>query len=759
MHYNSLLQNPELFEKKFRILQETTSAIVATDNVSAIANLMLESALNYSGAEKGSLMLLSERDELYVLVSRGISGPQIRSSRTEIGKGIAGMVAKNRVPVLVENIEESDLFPGETRERFRTKSFISCPLISKSRLLGVININDKKDDKAFTEDEFDLVKTIADQAAIALENAFLMRQLKAKAVELEEMNKKLIESDIVKTEFLTHVSHELRTPLNSISGAIYYLQQTGDMPPSDQREFRDIIGDETTKLVSIVENLLDFLRLDDETRAVRKTVVNLADLMEELVNSRMLNSLLAKKDLRLETDIKKDISYIAADKTRLAQFFLNLMEGLSHHLETGDAIDLSIHENNFIDVDLVVPRKMPEAILPYLATTRYIFQSDHPREGLNFYLARKAAEFHRWEMTAQNINDKFHVTLTIPKGKREKREAVVNTAMELFIEFISDLLDVNVCSIMLSDDLSGELTIKGAMGLSEDVIKRTRIRFSDRISGWVAIEGRPLFIEDIESDPRFGRKNNPRYNTKSLISVPIKLRDKAIGVLNLNNKRISSPFTVRDLYIALEVVERVSHFFEKFSMDGPVEYDFRQFITSFQSLLDAEKRYHKKKKFFPDLMSDVMDDLGVEEGEKALAVYVSMIYDLGLMFIDQSILEKSTKLSPAEARTLRVHPYTTVTLLDDFEFSEKARDAILHHHERYDGSGYPDGLRGEEIPLISRAISVVDAFSAMTRERPYGKKFTKKEALQEIKKGSCIIYDPSVVKALEKALKSRQPPP
>ena len=101
---------------------------------------------------------------------------------------------------------------------------------------------------------------------------------------------------------------------------------------------------------------------------------------------------------------------------------------------------------------------------------------------------------------------------------------------------------------------------------------------------------------------------------------------------------------------------------------------------------------------------------------------------------------------------LKVHPYTTISLLDDFEFSEDVKKGILYHHERYDGSGYPEGLRGDEIPFIARALAVVDSFCALMTEKPYRNAFTKDAAIREIKKGSGSLYDPKVVEALEKAL-------
>jgi HD-GYP domain-containing protein (c-di-GMP phosphodiesterase class II) len=743
------IDKTELHEKKFAILQEIANTLVVTDNISALANTMLDLAINYTNAEKGSLMLVSERDELYILSARGFDPQLITTYRIKVGEGIAGTVAQSRQAFLVEDIEKDKRFKGQTRDRYKTRSFISCPILKSNRLLGVLNINDKKDDTPFTEDEFELIKIIADQAAIALENASLMKQLKEKASEVEKINKKLIESDVIKTESLIHASHELRTPLNSISGAIYYLQRSEDLSKGDQKEFFSIISQETSKLITIVEKLLDFLRLDDETRLINKSVISLPDLLNELSGSKLLEAILKNKNLKLNLDIKESISDIVADKIRLNQFFLNLVDGLSHFLDNEDTIVLTATENNHVDVSLSLPRRMPETMMPYLAASRHLFQADQPEQGLKLYLARKVAEFHRWDLSAENRGDGFVITLKIPKGTREKMEAVINTTMDLFIEFISDILGLNVCSIMLSDDLTGELSIKSARGLPEDVVKRTRIRFSDRIAGWVAQEGKPLLIENIETDPRFGRKNISQYNTKSLLSVPIKVQDRVIGVLNLNNKRNADIFTERDLSIASALSERVSHFIERLYSGEFIEQGFNQFITSFNNLLEAGKKYRKKESVFPDLMFRMLDRLGASEDDKVLGLYVSLLYDLGLSSIDESILNKKKALLQSELRSIRHHPHTTVSLLDIFEFSDRVKQAILHHHERFDGKGYPEGLKEEEIPFVSRVLSVVDAFCAMTETRPYRKKLTRDEAMKEIQGGSGTLYDPKVVESLE----------
>ena len=751
-HNRFLAEDPEIYKKKFSIFQEISSAIVAMDNISAIANLMLDIAVNYANAEKGSLMLLNDKRELNIFASKGIDIELVRTYKLKMGEGIAGTVAKQCVPVLVEDIDKDKRFKGEKRDRYRTRSFISCPIVSRKRVLGVLNINDKKDNGPFTEDEFGLMKIIANQAAIALENAYLMNQLKSKAVELEEINIKLIDSDVTKTEFLTRVSHELRTPLNSIKGAIYYLQKTEEISKQEQKEFYSIIADETGSLITIIENLLDFIRLEDEMKVVSRTVINIADLLIETLDAKLIQNKLKKRNLRLTLDISDDISDIVGDKIKIVQFFLNLTEGLSHYLEDGDTIGISVKEKDVLEIVVNLSRKMPDVVLTYLLHAKRLFHTDQPEEIVKLYLARKVAEIHYWDVEVDNKDNSCIVTIKIAKSQNQKIEAAIAVSMDMFVEYLSDILDIDICSIMLADDLTGELTIKSSRGLSDDIVRRTRIRPGDKIAGWVAVEGKPLMIEDIERDPRFGKKNISQYSTKSLISLPLKLHDKVVGVLNLNNKKSAEDFTKKDFYIASLISERISHFIDKFTSGTYTEFDFKQFMKSFDDLITIEKKYQKKHTAIADLIAGILAELDASEEDKKIASYIALVYDFGLMLIDESVLKKKN-LTQSEARSLRSHPSNSVHLLDSLEFSDAIRKAILHHHERYDGTGYPDGLKGEEIPFLSRVIAVVDSFFAMTTERPYRKKISREKALAEIQQGAGSLYDPAITHALEMVMR------
>ena len=600
------MNKADIFKAKFDILQELSNAIVITDDISAIANLLLDLALNYAHAEKGSLMLLTERDELRILAAKGLDPQLIRSYKVKLGEGIAGMVAKNPTPVLVEDIEKDINFKRFRRDHYKTKSFISCPIISKNKLLGILNINDKRDGTPFSVDEFELLKVLANNAAVALENALLLAQLKSKAEELEDFNKKLVETDILKTEFLTRISHELRTPLNSVKGAIYFLQQTENIAKEEHQEFQGIIATETDKLISIVENLLSFLRIEDEARIIKKTALNLRDIFRELLDTKSLKAILSRRGINLTLDTQDNVLDIIGDKIKVIQLFTNLLDGLSFHLERGDSIQVVATETGCVNVNILLPRALPENVIPILHDRRYVFQAEHPEDRLKLYLAKNIAETHRWNLLAQNASNGCRIILRIPKRAKETIDTYVDRSMDSFVEFISELLDLDICSIMLGDELTSELTVKSAIGLDDDIVKRTKIKLGDKIAGWVALEGKPLFIEDIENDPRFAKKSISQYTTKSLMSLPLKIGDRVIGVLNLNNKKTSQPFTKRDYTLASILSEKISQFIELLSSDNYREDDLKKFIASLDSLFTSENADRTKRDLLPELISKIL---------------------------------------------------------------------------------------------------------------------------------------------------------
>jgi hypothetical protein len=738
----------DILEAKLSIIKEIASTIISTDNLDSIVNLILDLALEYTKAKSGSILLLDEKGNLIVKAARGIDSELIPTLRIKLGEDICGKVAMEKTSLLVKDIESDKRIRRKRADRYKTKSFICCPILMKDKLLGVVNISDKIDGSPFTEDEFDLINILATQAAIALEHARLMSELRLKALEMDEINKELINTDRVKTEFVARMSHELRTPLNSIKGAVYYLKEKEITSKVEQAEFIEIISEETNKMIRLLDELLNFPRLEEEI--LKKEALNLKDMLERAIATKIIQDILADKKVSIKLICPEYLPDIIGDKIRILQLFINLIDGSIKYTIPGDSIELKVTDTeSTIEIELFVKgRTIPDDELPVIFNNPTLWHWPNvPQDNLKFYLTKKTLKLHKGNIHVYNTPEGFTIKLSFPKSLKELRNTKIDELMSLFLSFMAESMSLKKCSLMLSDELTGDLIIRSALGIDEEIIKRTRLKIGDKIAGWVAIEGKPLLIEDIEKDPRIGRKNKTQYNTKSLLCLPIVIRDKVIGVLNLNNKESREPFNKKDLYLAMIISERISQMIEKVQKGDLRDEEFKIITKAMESLLNAGRKYKKEKERLMDLVYRIMQYMGCEEDEIGLALYTSLLYDLGLTQTDENILMKSQQLSAFEHRIIKTHPFSGIGLINYIETNHIIKKAILHHHERYDGSGYPDGLKGEDIPFISRVLAVADTYIAMTTERPYRKAINSKEAIEQIKASAGTQFDPKVVDA------------
>ncbi len=146
-------------------------------------------------------------------------------------------------------------------------------------------------------------------------------------------------------------------------------------------------------------------------------------------------------------------------------------------------------------------------------------------------------------------------------------------------------------------------------------------------------------------------------------------------------------------------------------------------------------------------------DMPLSEEEKEYFHYVCTLHDIGKIGISESILTKTTSLTEKEMQEIKKHPKIGADILAPIEFLEEYLPMVLYHHEKYDGSGYPEGKKAEEIPLQARILAVGDAYHAMRSDRPYRKAMSRKNAHNELKKGAGSHFDPEVVLAALKMLK------
>jgi HD-GYP domain-containing protein (c-di-GMP phosphodiesterase class II) len=148
-----------------------------------------------------------------------------------------------------------------------------------------------------------------------------------------------------------------------------------------------------------------------------------------------------------------------------------------------------------------------------------------------------------------------------------------------------------------------------------------------------------------------------------------------------------------------------------------------------------------------DLATIVATEMGMRRDDVRLLRKASILADVGKLEIASSILNKAGALSDDEWTQMKLHPDLGLGIVGNSKHLQDAGDIVIAHHERFDGQGYPRGLKGEEIPLGARIFAVVDAYVAMTTDRPHRKRMTHEMAVQEIFRNSLTQFDPEVVRA------------
>jgi|UniRef100_A0A7V3VUL3 HD-GYP domain-containing protein (c-di-GMP phosphodiesterase class II) len=152
----------------------------------------------------------------------------------------------------------------------------------------------------------------------------------------------------------------------------------------------------------------------------------------------------------------------------------------------------------------------------------------------------------------------------------------------------------------------------------------------------------------------------------------------------------------------------------------------------------------------------IAEEMGFSEEEKVVLEVAALLHDFGKIGIDESILLQPRKLTEAEKEEVDMHVMRGYYMLAGFNELLEALSGVKHHHEHYDGSGYPEGLERSEIPVIARIIAVADAYDAMTSKRPYRDALTQEEAIKELKANAGTQFDPAIVRIFIKYITNKK---
>lgn len=334
----------------------------------------------------------------------------------------------------------------------------------------------------------------------------------------------------------------------------------------------------------------------------------------------------------------------------------------------------------------------------------------------------------------------FGMTATGIVSKEELTRLVIDSACKL--------MRSEKGSLMLLNHDTNELVIDASRGLSQEVIATTRVKYGEGIAGRVAQTGKSIYVENIETDVRFMRSNNLRYTSNSFISVPLRVKNRVIGVLNINSKEESHRFEERDVRLLTILADQAAMTLENIELYSNLQNFYLEMVQTLARAIDAKDAYtHDHADRARKYARMIGTKLNLPEVMIRHIEYAALMHDIGKIGIDETILHKPGKLTPEEREIIKRHPAIGNRIIAPVAFLSPVAPMVLYHQEWFNGQGYPEGLSGEEIPLGARIVAVIDAYDAITSDRPYRKALSREIAIEELNKGAGVQFDPKVVKA------------
>ncbi|MCD4674176.1 MAG: GAF domain-containing protein, partial [Anaerolineaceae bacterium] len=302
------------------------------------------------------------------------------------GESIAGWVCRNRLPLIVPDVHKDQRFFKNVEKTldFKTRNIIATPMITKNKLIGVLEVLNKIESN-FTQEDQDTLMVLSAQAAVAIENSRLFQQ----------------------ADHIAELVHELRTPLTSISTISYLLQQP-EVSDEERMDLAVTIQEEATRLTRLTTNFLDVARLESGRAIFHPSKVDMRELLKECVEINTPKA--AEKKIEIILDLATDLPTIEADQDKLKQVILNLLSNaIKYNREQGHIFIRAYPENNYLILSVEdTGVGIPEDELPMLFTKFFRSQNIERKAegtGLGLSISKYIIDSHGGKIKAQSKVD------------------------------------------------------------------------------------------------------------------------------------------------------------------------------------------------------------------------------------------------------------------------------------------------------------------------------------------------------------------
>ncbi len=452
---------------------------------------------------------------------------------------------------------------------------------------------------------------------------------------------------------------------------------------------------------------------------------------------------------------QNDNRFLLSDLGSRNGVYINGEKSVKHLLEDGDIIQLGQVKIKFsVSSGLSeFPEDDTAELCSDTGTSTAIYRQKFNVD--NFSSLASDTEFsggnfeHSRLMSICNFSSKLFSTKSI--------KALLGTALEAALE----LTGAERASALLLDPKTSEpqsvvtrfagSEYSGQFPISKTIVMETVRTLESVITG------------NASADERFSNGDSVAIsNISSVMCVPmITLDSRVLGAIYVDNSSGLEAFNKMHLALLAAIAHQAAVAVERTSLFDDIERLFIGAIHTLTASIEAKDYYtcgHSERVTCYSLL--IADEMGLDSHTRDVVEFSGIMHDVGKIGIPESVLCSTGKLTREEMEIMQSHPFKGAEIIKNmpeistFVSTKKVAEATLFHHERYDGTGYPDGLKGDDIPLVSRILSVADTFDAITSNRSYRKGRNAHTALKILSACSGIQIDPVVFKAFEEVYKN-----
>ena len=691
------------------------------------------------------------------------------------------------------------------------RTTIICAVLYLSYIVPILLRQEISNLPVFLNNNFFLLGTILVVILSShLSTRIRFREFRAR-YNLAEANEELKKLDVLKSQFFANVSHEVRTPLTSVISPIQSMYQ-GDLGELNTEQSRLIsqMYRNSLKLLDMINQMLDFSKFEARKMELRLGPVDLDETARDII--AVFEDVTQRKGIKLGYVRENNIPAVYLDVDKIERILMNLLRNAIKFTESGSITVRAKTEPGFIvveveDTGIGIPRDHLPLIFKRFQQVDTSSTRRYEGTGLGLTIVKEAVDLMKGSIEVyseegkgtrfvihlpdkldklapesfveRRMDERRKLSLTFRGEERRKskrrREDLAKVSVddlalvekELYAsempeeqEQDNENRDANDLVLLVEDNAD----LRNYVGKMLKRFGHGVLTAEDGLDGWHrARNDHPDIVVSDVMMPRMdgfelvGKiKADEKTNHIPVILITAKheLDSKIQGLKTGADDYLSKPVNIRELDARIQNLLTMRKFQLALAHTEELKTRMEELSMSFSQSLeirDSKTAGHSRDVLSLGTMIAEEIDLEVDQVLRDSL----LLHDIGKIGIPDRILLKESGLDEEEWRIMKMHSEIGADLLGHHESYKEVSRIVLAHQEHYDGSGYPNGLIGKEIPLYARIIGIADAYHAMTSDRVYRKALTPVAAVRELLKHSGQQFDPTLVKAFVDGLLRR----